>query len=120
MVQLRQRFFEHDDGMVRAGNIARAARACAEPADGFGHGGDDFRMLAHAEVIVAAPHGDRAPRDMAFGERKRPGLALEVVEHAVAAFALKLRNAFLEKVFVVDHNHRNNVTAEANSTSASP
>ena len=48
------------DVIVRgAGDVARAARAGADRVDRLVHGGDHGRVLAHAEVVVGAPDGDR-------------------------------------------------------------
>ena len=42
-----------------AGNIPRAARPCACGVNRFVHGGQNRRMLAHAQIIIAAPHRHR-------------------------------------------------------------
>ena len=48
-------------------------------------------MLAHAEIVVGAPHRDlaRALRRDVNGDGKRPAAALKVGEHTVAAFPMQ-------------------------------
>ena len=50
--------FERDMMAVGAGDVAGAAGACAVLAHGAAGRLDHRRVLAHAEVIVAAPDGD--------------------------------------------------------------
>ena len=51
-VQISDLGFELDVVVRGTGNVARAARARAGRIEGFVHGGDDGRMLAHAEIVV--------------------------------------------------------------------
>jgi hypothetical protein len=44
----------------RAGDVPCAAGACARRIDGFVHGGAHGSILAHAEIVVGAPHGHLA------------------------------------------------------------
>ena len=76
----------------RSRDIARAARPRPNARDRVGHGGENFRMLSHAEVVVRAPDGDlptsrgvRCKRS-----RKRPGMARIYGEIAIPAFELQL------------------------------
>ena len=103
LVKLSQGFLEDYHGVVRAGNIAGAASARAAATNGFGHGSGNFRVLAHAEIIIAAPDGDGAAGDVAFGERERTGFALKVVEYAVAPLGFEAVDGGLEVGFVVNH-----------------
>ena len=50
--------FEFDMIMRGAGEIARTARTGACNLDGFIHGGQNFRMLRHAQKIVRTPYGN--------------------------------------------------------------
>ena len=51
------------DVVVRgAGDVARAAGARAGGVERRVHGGEHGGVLAHAEVVVGAPHGDRPGR----------------------------------------------------------
>ncbi len=59
-VQAGEFSFQLNVIMGRAGNVARAAGACANPVDRLVHGLDDGRVLAHAEIIVRAPDRNRA------------------------------------------------------------
>ena len=70
-----------------ARDVARAARARARGLDRLVHGRGHRRVLAHAEVVVAAPHRDvaRAPVGPAPDRiGKGPRAALDVDEGAVA------------------------------------
>ncbi len=93
------------DVIVRgAGDVARAARTGADRVDGLVHGGDHGGMLAHAEVVVGAPDGDRA-RGLrvveVLGGRIGAAPALHVGKHAVAAFAMDGVERNLERLCVV-------------------
>ena len=61
-------------------------------------------MLAHGEIVVAAPHGDVA-RLLAFAmqARAREGAddALQLGEHAVAAFVVQTAKMAREKCLVI-------------------
>ncbi len=87
------------DEQVRAGDVARAARADAVLGERRGGGGDDLGVLAHSEVVVRAPVDDDAAR--AVGEpheRRARGRALEIDEVPVAAFVAQPVEALLECV----------------------
>ena len=51
---------ELDMIMGGAGDVAGAAGAGADSVDRLMHGGEHHRVLAHAEIVVGAPHGDVA------------------------------------------------------------
>ena len=76
-VQRGELALERDVQRVGAGDVARAAGARALRVDRGLHGLDHGRMLAHGEIVVAAPHGDVArllrPRDAGAraGRRRR-------------------------------------------------
>ena len=59
-MQVSQFLLEFDMIMRGAGNVAGAARTGADVIDGCVHGGENGWMLAHAEIIIGAPHGDFA------------------------------------------------------------
>ena len=75
-----------------AADVAGAARAGADVVQRVFHRLDDRGVLAHAEIVVRAPHGDRLGAVVA-GEAARVGeRALgpqDVDEHAVAALVVK-------------------------------
>src|SRR3546814_11344551 len=51
--------FEIDMIVRVAADIARTARPCPHIVQSRFHGGDDLGMLAHREVVVGTPDGDR-------------------------------------------------------------
>jgi hypothetical protein len=68
--------FELDMLPVGPGDVARASRSGARQIDGAMHGGQHIRMLAHAEVVIAAPDGNAtAPTigSVPQGRGKLPG-----------------------------------------------
>ncbi len=81
-----------DQGMIGAGDVAGAAGAGAHPGRGLDHGADHLGVLAHAEVVVGAPHDDiafalgRVPHRM--GEPA--GQALEIGKHPIAPLTVQL------------------------------
>ena len=87
-----------------AANVAGAARAGADFVQRRLHRFDDGRMLAHAEVIVGAPDGDRLGAVVA-GEALRVGVgalgAQDVDEDAIAAFVVQPVDRRLEDLVVV-------------------
>jgi acetylornithine/succinyldiaminopimelate/putrescine aminotransferase len=67
-------------------------RARAHRVERLVHGREDGRVLAHAEVVVAAPHGDglRGPvRPVPGGVGELAALARDVDEGAVAALVVE-------------------------------
>ena len=83
---------EFDVIMRGARDVARAARAGARLIDRLMHSGEHFWMLAHAEIVVAAPDCDRTFRTMRVPSCLGKGaLATDNVgKNAVAPFALQL------------------------------
>src|SRR5262249_23522299 len=61
------------------------------------------RVLAHAEVVVRAPHHDvaLAARRMPEGAREPAGEAFQVGEHAIAPLVPQAGEGVLEKAVVV-------------------
>ncbi len=59
-VQARQFCLEFNVVVGGPGDVARAARAGADPIDRLVHGREHLRVLAHAEVVVRAPDDDVA------------------------------------------------------------
>ena len=82
-----------------AANIAGTARARADIVQRFFHRGDDLGVLAHAEIIIRAPHGDQLWTVMP-GKTARVGVSAFVTqyvdEHAVTAFGVQPVNRFVE------------------------
>lgn len=56
-VEIGKFALEQDVIVVGARNIPGASRTRATVIDGGLHGFDDFRVLAHAEIVVGAPDG---------------------------------------------------------------
>src|SRR5512132_2644874 len=69
------------------------------------HGGAHDRMLAHAEIVVGAPHRHVAGAFAGelIGGRVGPAAALQIGEDPVAAFAVQ-RLEVLTKIRVVVHD----------------
>ena len=88
--------------VVGAGDVAGAARTGAAGIQRLVHGGDDLRVLAHAEIVVGAPDGDlgdaRGP--MMGSPGKAPGPAFEIGKHPVAALFAQLVQFRPEKMLV--------------------
>jgi len=83
--------FELDMLPVGPGDVARASRSGTRQIDGAMHGGQHIRMLAHAEVVIAAPDGNAtAPTigSVPQGRGKLPGEPLELDEGPIAAIQL--------------------------------
>src|SRR6185295_18078417 len=86
-----------------AADVAGAARTGPDLMQRLVHRGDDDRVLAHPQVVVGAPHGDRLGPVAA--EAAGVGIlaagAQNVDEHAVAALVVKPPDRFLENAIVV-------------------
>ena len=91
-VEARKLGLELDMIMGVAADVAGAARAGADFVQRLLHRLDDGRVLAHAEIIVGAPDGDRLGAVMA-GEAVRVGVgalgAQDIDEDAIAAFVVQ-------------------------------
>jgi hypothetical protein len=103
-VQRRQLALEGGVQRIGAGDVARAAGARALRIDRPAHRLDDGGMLAHGEIVVAAPHRHVA-RLLAFAmqARAREGAddPLQLGEHAVAAFVVQTAKVAREKCLVI-------------------
>ena len=77
--------------VVGAGDVAGAAGAGAATVERLVHRRQHRGVLAHAEIVVGAPHGDLAGavRMVMPGTGKGAGLALEIGKYAIASFAMK-------------------------------
>ena len=78
---------ELDMIMGGAGDVARAAGARADRLDRLMHGGEHGWVLAHAEIVVGAPHGHvaGAARGEVIGGGIGAAAALQVGKDPVAA-----------------------------------
>src|SRR3546814_15454650 len=76
--------------VVGAGNVAGAAGAGAAAVDRLVHGGEHRRVLAHAQLVVGAPHGEGlgAAWAVPHGLWKVDRPALQVRANAVTALGL--------------------------------
>src|SRR5690606_9610268 len=87
-----------------AADVAGAAAAGADVMQRLFHRLDHLRVLAHRQVIVRAPHGDRL-RPVVVGEAARSGilalLAQNVDEHAIPSLTMKALDRLVEDVVVV-------------------
>ena len=104
-VKPREFLFEQDVVVAGSGDVARASRAGADPVQRLVHRRDDLGVLPHAEIVVAAPHGDvldGAP-GMARRHGKRAGVALQIREHPVAPVAAQARQPLGKEPFVIHY-----------------
>jgi len=103
-MQVGQFVFQLDMQMRVAADIARAARTRADIVQRLFHRADHFRVLAHREVIVRAPHrdwlGPIVPMETAR-VGKRAFVAHDIDEDAVAAFFVQAINRFVEDLVVI-------------------
>ena len=99
-VEVGELALELADEQVRAGDVARAARADAVLGERRGDGADDRGVLAHAEVVVGAPVDDDAARCRRRAARSgAPGAgALELDEVPVASLVAQRVESLLECV----------------------
>ena len=93
-VQVGELALQLDVVVGGAGDVARATRSGAGHVERRVHGGDHGRVLAHAEIVVGAPHGDgpgpvrrEVPRS-----RETAALAADVGEYPVAALRLQCQS----------------------------
>ena len=86
-MQVGKLALELDQRVVGAGDVAGAAGAGAHAGRGLDHGADHLGMLAHAEIVVGAPHDDVARPLWGVPDcaRETAGEPLEVGKHPVAA-----------------------------------
>ena len=91
-----------------AADVARSARAGADFVQRLFHRLDHRRVLAHAEIVVRAPHGDRLGAVAAEAMRVREGALgpQDVDEHAIAAFVMKPLDRRSEDAVVIQANPR--------------
>src|SRR3989337_1362678 len=89
--------------MSGAGDVAGAAGARAHFLDRRVHGGAHRRVLAHAEIVVGAPHRYAASAVLGamVGGRIGPAAALEVGEDAIAAFLVQRLEILAETGLVI-------------------
>ncbi len=95
--------FEHDVGVVGPGDVAGAAGAGAVAFDRRVHGGEHVRILAHAEVVVGAPHGDllALAAEVADRAREGAGLALKLGEDPVTPLGPEPVDLVFEKTLII-------------------
>src|SRR5262245_40607906 len=96
--------------MCRAGNIACAARASTGVVESLMHRRNNKRMLAHAQIVVGAPHRHLAlaVETAMQGTRKAAADPTNVGEFAIAAFATHLPEGRVEGFEIVErvcHDH---------------
>ena len=104
-----------------AADVAGSARAGADLVQRRLHRLDDGGMLAHAEIVVGAPDGDRlgAVAAEAVGVGEAALGAKDVDEHAVAALVVKAVDRGSEDAVVVQ-GHRSLARPLAPRSSAIP
>ena len=103
-MQAGQFGFQIDMIMGVAADVAGAAGACTDIVQRLFHRGDDLGMLAHGEIIVGAPDGDRLRTIMAVeaaSVRESALVAQDIDEHAVTAFAVKPVDRLREDMLVI-------------------
>src|SRR5215469_1197521 len=87
--------------MAVAGDVARAAGAGADRPQCLLDCREHRGVLAHAEIVVRAPHRDLGADAMVKGARKAPAAPLQIGEHAVPPFAVQRVETVSEKAFVI-------------------
>ena len=104
-VEIGELGFERHDGMAVAGDVAGAAGAGAEPPGGLDHGAGHVPVLAHAEIVVGAPHRDRARAVRGMPDRLgiAAGQPLDIGKNAVAPLGLEAIEGRLEEVLIIHH-----------------
>ncbi len=106
-VQIGQLALQQHVVVVGAGDIARAAGAGAAPIDRRVHRRQHLRVLAHAEIVVGAPHRHLAAAVPVVVHRPREmtGSAFEVGKDAIASLAPQFTELPLEKALVIHQCH---------------
>ena len=94
---------ELDQRVVGAGNVTGAAGACPHPGGRVGQRRDHLGVLAHAEIVVGAPHCHFALAGVAApdGPRETAGDPLEIGEHPVTFLGVKRFDRFEEDRLVI-------------------
>ena len=102
-VKVGELLLELDQGMVVASDVAGAACAGAGAGRGLDHGADHLGVLAHAEIVVGAPHHDAAFALGGVPGRKREptGDAFEICEHPVAPLIVQPIEGVVEELIVI-------------------
>ena len=102
-MQIGKLGLELDMIMGGAGDVARAAGARADRLDRLMHGGAHGRVLAHAEIVVGAPHRHVAGAlaGELIGGRVSPAAALQLGKDPVAAFLVQRLKALVKAIFVI-------------------
>src|SRR5687767_9175766 len=83
----------------RARDIAGSAGAGSDGVDRLVHGLQYRRMLAHAEIVVGAPHRNLARTVCRYmlGHRKEAAAAPQIRENAISTFSKKGLELLLEQ-----------------------
>src|SRR5689334_16107759 len=89
-----------------ARDVACTAAARAELPDGIDHRLEHRGMLAHAEIVVRAPHGNLAANPVVVGPWKAAAAPLEIGKHPIAPLSAKPGEAMPEEAFVIHFRHR--------------
>jgi hypothetical protein len=90
--------------MCIAANITRAARSGTHIMQRVFHRADNIGMLAHAQIVVRAPHGDVLWTIMP-GKASRawiiPLIPKDIDEYAIAPFSVKPINRFFKDSVII-------------------
>ena len=103
-VQVGEFMLKVDVIMGVAADVARAARTGADVVQRLFHRLDDLRMLAHREIVVRAPDGDRLRPVMASKAacvRKSAFVAQNIDEDAVASLFVQPVDRACENIVIV-------------------
>ncbi|SRR5260370_134998 len=84
-----------------ARDVAGAARAGPGALQLHGHCRQHLGVLAHAEVVVRAPHGDLGADAVVEGARKAAAAPFEIGEDPVASLGMERIEARLEEIVEV-------------------
>ena len=102
-MQVGKLAFELHVIMGCAGDIARAARAGSHGVNRLVHGRQYHGVLAHAEIVVGAPHRNLARaicREM-VRHWKATAAALQIRENPISAFSMKGVELLLEQALKI-------------------
>src|SRR6185295_8109890 len=95
--------------MVGPGDVARAAGARSHAQRRLDHGAEDFRVLAHAEIIIRAPDHYLSWTSLGMPDSVRVAASypFEFNEHSITIFAAESSQRVREVAIVVHHHGSN-------------
>jgi hypothetical protein len=100
-VQVGKFAFEQQMQMAVARDVAGAAGTGPDRPQRLFYRREDRRVLAHAEIVVRAPHRDLGADAVIIGARKAAAAPLEIGEDSVPPLGAQRVEALSEKTFVI-------------------